>query len=123
PARNSVECRANVGEFAHLLADAGEIGAGFDAAGRVQIERARLVPVDAVGRNDVVEGPKLVDPAPRARHGRVHSESGVQAWSSPIYPIILPPASRLAHCSKIGRLYLIRNAIVLDGACQSAAPE
>src|SRR5262249_1622380 len=45
--------------FLHALADAGEIGVGLVAAGTAEIERARLVPVDAVGADDVVEEPTL----------------------------------------------------------------
>src|SRR5262249_38580513 len=46
----------------HLLDalwDARESGVGLVAAGTAEIERARLVPVDAVGADDVVEEPTL----------------------------------------------------------------
>ena len=60
PARHRLEGRADVGHLLHPLADAGEVGVGLVAAGAVEIERARLVPVDAVGADDVVEEPALL---------------------------------------------------------------
>src|SRR6516162_4977595 len=59
PARDRLEGRADVRHLLHPLADAGEIGVGLVAAGTAEIERARLVPVDAVGADDVVEEPTL----------------------------------------------------------------
>src|SRR6185369_4415067 len=44
--------------------DRGEVGAALDAAGGVEIERARLVPVDADRTEHVVERPALRGPAP-----------------------------------------------------------
>src|SRR5262244_2249440 len=59
PSRHRLEGRADVRHLLHPLADAGEIGVGLVAAGTAEIERARLVPVDAVGADDVVEEPTL----------------------------------------------------------------
>ena len=63
-ARGVGEGRLDVGVFPDALADRGEIGAALDAAGGVQIERARLVPVDADRTQHVVERPALPGPAP-----------------------------------------------------------
>jgi len=60
PFRHAFEGRADVGHFLHARANSGEIGIGFDAAGRRQIDRSRLIPVDAIGPNDVVERPALL---------------------------------------------------------------
>ena len=60
PARNRLESRADIRHLLHALADAGEIGVGLVAAGAVEIKRARLVPVDAVGADDVVDEPALL---------------------------------------------------------------
>src|SRR6202008_2804525 len=59
PARDRLEGGADVRHLLDPLADAGEIGVGLVAAGTAEIERARLVPVDAVGADDVVEEPSL----------------------------------------------------------------
>src|SRR5262249_23127222 len=59
PARDRLEGRADVRHLLHPLADAGEISVGLVAAGTAEVERARLVPVDAVGADDVVEEPTL----------------------------------------------------------------
>ena len=64
PPRHGGERRADIGHLLDPLADAGEIGVGLDAARPVDIERARLVPIDAVGADDVVDEPALgVEPA------------------------------------------------------------
>src|SRR5262249_61819470 len=59
PACHRLEGRTDVGHLLHALADASKIGVGLVAAGTAEIERARLVPVDAVGADDVVEEPTL----------------------------------------------------------------
>src|SRR5262245_2458036 len=59
PARHRLERWADVRHLLHALADAGEIGVSLVAARTAEIERARLVPVDAVGADDVVEEPTL----------------------------------------------------------------
>ena len=51
--------RTDIGHLLHPLADAGKIRVGFNAARRVDIERPRLIPVDAVGANDIVDQPAL----------------------------------------------------------------
>ncbi len=53
------EGRADIGHLLHALADAGKIGIGLDAARQMDVERARLVPVDAVGADDIVDQPAL----------------------------------------------------------------
>ena len=58
------EGRLDIGVFLDALADRGEVGAALDAAGGVEIERARLVPVDADRTEHVVERPALRGPAP-----------------------------------------------------------
>ena len=60
PARNCLEGGSDVGHLLDALTDAGEIGGSFDAARSVEIERAWLVPVDAVGADDVVDEPALL---------------------------------------------------------------
>ena len=67
PAGDRLEGRPDVGHLLHPLADAGEIGVGLVAARSAQIERARLVPVDAVGADDVVEQPALLLEAAHVR--------------------------------------------------------
>ena len=54
-----------VGVFLDARANGDEIGVGQRAARRGQIDRARLVPIHAVGLNDVVELPALLGPASR----------------------------------------------------------
>ena len=60
PFRRAFEGRADVGHFLHARANGREIRIGFHAAGRRQIDRSRLIPVDAIGPNDVVERPALL---------------------------------------------------------------
>ena len=67
PARHRLECRADVGHLLHALADHREIGIGLVAARAAEIERARLIPVDAVGADDVVDQPALLDKALHVR--------------------------------------------------------
>src|SRR5262249_27661975 len=52
PFRRAFEGRTDVGHFLHARANGGEIGIGFDAAGGGEIDRSRLIPVDAIGSND-----------------------------------------------------------------------
>ena len=66
-AGDGFEGRSDVGHLLHALADDREIRIGLVAAGRVQIERARLVPVDAVSADDVVDEPALLDKALHVR--------------------------------------------------------
>src|SRR6202042_2242612 len=61
------EGRADIGHLLHPLADAGEIGIGLDPAGGVDIERPRLVPIDAVGADDIVDEPALLVEASHMR--------------------------------------------------------
>src|SRR5260370_17492603 len=56
-----------VREFLDALPDRGEIRDRLDAAGRAQIDRARLVPIDAIGTDAVLNEPPLLDPAARVR--------------------------------------------------------
>jgi hypothetical protein len=67
PARHRFEGGADVSHLLHALADAGEIGVGLVAAGAAEIQRARLIPVDAVGADDVVEEPALLLEAAHVR--------------------------------------------------------
>ncbi len=60
PACNRLEGGTDIRHLLHALADAGEVGVGLVAARAVEIERARLVPVDAVGADDVVDEPALL---------------------------------------------------------------
>jgi len=60
PLRRAFEGGADIGHFLHAGADRGEIGVGFDAARRGEIDGARLIPVDAVGANDIIDGPALL---------------------------------------------------------------
>jgi hypothetical protein len=69
PFRRAFEGRADVGHFLHARANGREIRIGFHATGRRQIDRSRLIPVDAIGPNDVVERPALLREAlGRGRH-------------------------------------------------------
>ena len=86
PARHRLEGRADVGHLLHPLADAGEIRIGLVAARAAEIERARLIPVDAVGADDVVEQPALLLEAAHLRLAAL-VEDGLQRtahWMSPI---------------------------------------
>src|SRR5262249_24716568 len=87
PPRHRLEGRADVGHLLHALADAGEIGVGLVAAGTAEIERARLVPVDAIGADDVVEEPTL-------RLGAAHVQLATLVqnrlrWAGTVHPISL----------------------------------
>src|SRR5262249_2935886 len=53
------EGRADVGHLLYPGADRREVGIGLDPARGGEIDRTRLVPIDAVGANDVVERPAL----------------------------------------------------------------
>ena len=55
----------DIGEFLHPLADRGEIRIRLRAAGRVVVDRARLVPVHSDRPDGVVEEPALLGPAAR----------------------------------------------------------
>src|SRR5262249_23136835 len=63
PPRHRFEGRADVGHFLHAFTDAGEVGIRLDATRPVQVERARLVPVDAAGADGIVDQPALLDEA------------------------------------------------------------
>src|SRR5215475_7028451 len=75
PACHRLERWADVRHLLHALADAGEIGVGLVAARTAEIERARLVPVDAVGADNVVEEPTL-----RLEAAHVRLAALVQNW-------------------------------------------
>jgi len=60
PPRHRLERRRNVGHLLDALADTRDVGAALRAAGARDVHRARLVPVDAVGADDVVEQPALL---------------------------------------------------------------
>src|SRR5437764_2590488 len=60
PFGGAFESGADIGHLLHAGADRGEIGIGFDAAWRGKIDRARLIPVNSVGANDVINGPALL---------------------------------------------------------------
>ena len=98
-ARHGGESRADIGHLLHPLADAGEIGIGLDAARRMDIERARLIPVDAVGADDVVDEPAL---RVEAGHGRRAAmiENGRKSLLRAVHD--LPPMTRGAQVSAAG---------------------
>ena len=52
-----------VGKLLHALTNAGEVGVSLDAAGHVIADGARLIPVGAVGADDVIDKPALFFPA------------------------------------------------------------
>jgi len=58
-ARDCRERGPDVRHLLHPLADTGKIRVGLDAARCIQIKRARLIPVDAIGADDIVEQPTL----------------------------------------------------------------
>ncbi len=58
--RHGGERGSDIGHLLHPLADAGKVGIGLNAAGQMNVERSRLVPVDAVGADDVVDEPTLL---------------------------------------------------------------
>jgi hypothetical protein len=58
--RGALEGRADVGHFLHAGADGREIGIGLDPARGGEIDRSRLVLVDPIGANDIVESPPLL---------------------------------------------------------------
>ena len=79
PARDRGEGQPDIGHLLDPLADAGEIGVGLDAARPVDIQRTRLVPIDAVGADDVVDEPALgIEPA-HARRAAM-SRTGGNPW-------------------------------------------
>src|ERR1019366_1045984 len=55
-----LEGRADVSHLFHAFADACEIGSGLVAAWAAQIQRTWLVPIDAVGADNIVEEPALL---------------------------------------------------------------
>src|SRR5262245_44535562 len=67
PARDRLEGGPDVRHLLHPLADTRKIGVRLVAARAAEIERARLVPVDAVGADDVVEEPALLLEAAHVR--------------------------------------------------------
>jgi hypothetical protein len=67
PPGGRFESRADIRHLLDALADRREIGERFDAARRLQIERARLVPIDAVRLDDVVDRPALLAEAAATR--------------------------------------------------------
>src|SRR5712691_8134418 len=77
------ERRRDVGEFLHALADRREIRVRLRAAGRVVVDRARLVPVHSDRADGIVEQPALLGPAARlhcpAPGGRLRRARA--AWS------------------------------------------
>jgi hypothetical protein len=104
-AGDRLERRADVGHLLHPLADAGEVGIGLVAARTAEIERARLVPVDTVGADDVVEEPALLLEAPHMRlaalvesglHGAIHGFSPIPFCSRTRRRIVDPLVSAAA---------------------------
>ena len=67
PLGGAFEGRTDIGHFLHTGTDGSEVGIGFDAARGGKIDRSRLVPVDAVGTDDIVERPTLLGEAPGRR--------------------------------------------------------
>ena len=65
--RGRLESGRGIREFLDALSDRREVCIRLHATGRAQIGRARLVPIDAIGTDDVVDEPALLDPAARAR--------------------------------------------------------
>lgn len=62
--RCTFEGGADIRHLLHPGADRGEIGIRLHPARRGKIDRARLVPVDSVCANDIVDGPALLREAP-----------------------------------------------------------
>src|SRR4051794_24391301 len=58
--RDRLEGRRDIGHLLDPLAHDMDVGLAFHAAGAGDVDRARLVPVDTVGADDVVEQPALV---------------------------------------------------------------
>ena len=73
PSRHRFECRRDIGEFLHARADRRDVGGGLRTQRRRQSGQARLIPVDAVRTDDVVEDPALLVEAP---HGRCRHAIG-----------------------------------------------
>lgn len=66
-ARHRFERRRDVGHLLDALAHAGDVGCALHAARPADVDRARLIPVDAVGTDDVVECPALLAEAAHMR--------------------------------------------------------
>ena len=67
PPGGAFEGRTDICHFLHAGTDGSEVGAGFDAARRGKIDRPRLIPIDPVGTDDIVERPTLLGEALGAR--------------------------------------------------------
>ncbi len=73
PPRHRFKCRRDIGEFLHARADRRDVGRGLRAQRRRQSRKARLIPIDAIRTNDVVEYPSLFV---EALHGRCRHTIG-----------------------------------------------
>src|SRR5207247_1043994 len=87
PPRRRLERGRDVGELLHALPDGGDVGGRFRAERGRKSGQARLVPVDAVGADDVVENPALLGPAPH--RGRVRARGAVRVRAGDL-PHIMP---------------------------------
>src|SRR5262249_58978274 len=83
-ARHRRKGRADIGHFLHPLADAGEIGIGFDAAGQMDVQRTWLIPIDAIGANNIVDEPALLLEAAHPRRTAA-VENGRKALPRAVY--------------------------------------
>jgi hypothetical protein len=63
----SLERQGDVGIFLHSLTNDGEVPIGVETARTVETDAPRLVPIDAVGLDDVIDHPPLLTLAPRHR--------------------------------------------------------
>ena len=75
---------ADIGHLLHPLADTGEIGIGLDAARRMDIERTRLIPIDAVGADDIVDEPALLVETAHLRRAAM-LENGRKSLLRPVH--------------------------------------
>ena len=73
PPRHQFKGRRDVGEFLYARADRRDVGCGLRAQRRRQSRKARLIPIDAIRTNDVVEYPSLFV---EALHGRCRHTVG-----------------------------------------------
>ncbi len=121
-ARDGGKGRADIGHLLHPLANAGEIGIGLDAARQMDVERARLVPIDAVGADDVVDQPALLVEAAHARRAAL-IENGRKALLRAVHA--LPPiggrpanasGSRLRQHYRRGACLVVNEATTMIAA-------
>ena len=119
PLSRALERRTDVRHLLHAAADRGEVGVGFNTAGRGKIDRARLVPIDAVRPNDVVEGPPQPLCATARRSGNRPRSSVAPRPPSP--RSILQLHRRRVVPSSCGRDGIEADPVARAGAAAGAA--